>query len=90
MFCNDNVTPCVSGEILPAICGTCEVRFFQDCTDECLFTHCGDGVIQNPNYSGINEICDDGNMTAGDGCGVLCAVENCGDGYVDPNGPDNI
>jgi fibro-slime domain-containing protein len=36
---------------------------------------CGDGVIEG------NELCDDGNMTGGDGCSSTCAVET---GYTCP------
>jgi cysteine-rich repeat protein len=29
------------------------------------------------------ETCDDGNLTAGDGCRATCQTERCGDGFVD-------
>src|SRR5689334_17598961 len=41
---------------------------------------CGDNVVA------INEECDDGNTTAGDGCDATCHTEigpTCGDGNVD-------
>ncbi len=39
---------------------------------------CGDGAV------GLGEDCDDGNLTAGDGCGPTCLFEECGNGFVDP------
>jgi cysteine-rich repeat protein len=39
---------------------------------------CGDGV-QDP-----GEECDDGNLTAGDGCNPDCTAADCGDGILDP------
>lgn len=35
-------------------------------------TYCGDGVIQNPNDEGINEVCDDGNTSNNDQCSADC------------------
>ncbi len=46
--------------------------------------------MQAPNWSGDTETCDDGNDIIGDGCTTSCALEICGDGYRDINGPDNI
>lgn len=44
---------------------------------------CGDGILQSPNDDGINEQCDDGNTTSGDGCSEQCEIETyCGDGIV--------
>ena len=37
----------------------------------CAFTSCGNGALD----AGTDEICDDGNKTAGDGCSPLCVVE---------------
>jgi cysteine-rich repeat protein len=37
---------------------------------------CGDGTRAG------SEECDDGNLTAGDGCSATCTVEYCGDGLV--------
>ena len=37
---------------------------------------CGDGEVQR------GEVCDDGNLAAGDGCNARCRVEGCGDGIV--------
>lgn len=42
---------------------------------------CGDSVV----HANLNEACDDGNTTAGDGCSATCTVESgfaCGDGVV--------
>ncbi len=39
---------------------------------------CGNGIAELP------EQCDDGNATAGDGCGATCALEASGDGSVCP------
>lgn len=33
---------------------------------------CGDGTIQTPNDSGVNEVCDDGNTTNNDQCSSDC------------------
>jgi cysteine-rich repeat protein len=35
---------------------------------------CGDGVIDAPNKDDVNEVCDDGNATPGDGCNAVCSV----------------
>ena len=40
---------------------------------------CGNGVLE----TGINETCDDGNTTAGDGCSATCTFEGTGEG--EPN-----
>lgn len=40
----------------------------------CTKTYCGDGIVQNPNGNGVSEVCDDGNMIAGDGC-YSCQLE---------------
>lgn len=39
-----------------------------DC-DDCLFPFCGDGMVD------VEEACDDGNLEDGDGCSVLCVIE---------------
>ncbi|GEM_PF-3475794 len=44
---------------------------------------CGDSVVTLP------ETCDDGSTNPGDGCSDVCLIEACGDGIVDPDGPDN-
>lgn len=44
---------------------------------------CGDGIVQ------IGEQCDDGNMTAGDGCGANCKVEGNFLTEAEPNEPIN-
>lgn len=48
------------------------------CRPNCQLRRCGDGVRDS------NEICDDGNVVAGDGCSADCkSDEMCGNGYVD-------
>ncbi len=37
---------------------------------------CGNGVVE------VGELCDDGNLVAGDGCTPRCGPETCGDGVV--------
>lgn len=44
---------------------------------------CGNRIIE------WSETCDDWNLMKGDGCNDICLVEFCGDGYADPDGPDN-
>ncbi len=39
---------------------------------------CGDGNVQ----AVLNEQCDDGNTTSGDGCSASCQNELCGDGVI--------
>ena len=51
-----------------------------------LPSYCGDGTLQTHI---LDEECDDGNFTDGDGCSATCRVEPeppplCGDGHVDP------
>jgi cysteine-rich repeat protein len=43
----------------------------------CLINDCGDGIVQD------TEVCDDGNITNGDGCSADClSSEACGDGVI--------
>jgi cysteine-rich repeat protein len=47
----------------------------------CISNGCGDGVLNR----GAGEVCDDGNITDGDGCSGDCRIlEDCGDGNLDP------
>lgn len=48
----------------------------------CRLPSCGDGVRQ----VSLNEECDDGNNTGGDGCTLACFDEFCGDGVINDNG----
>ena len=49
------------------------------CTFDCqIGNYCGDGTV------GGSEQCDDGNSTAGDGCGPTCQDEVCGNNVMDP------
>jgi cysteine-rich repeat protein len=58
------------------------VEFQIDCAPSfCDAAHgvcasCGDGFVSTP------EECDDGNLTAGDGCNEACLLDSCGDGIV--------
>ncbi len=45
---------------------------------------CSNSIIESP-----QETCDDGNVTAGDGCSAVCRSETCRDGFLDTNGADN-
>jgi cysteine-rich repeat protein len=46
--------------------------------DECIWTNCGDGIVQD------TEMCDDGNIADGDGCKADCSSdERCGNGLKD-------
>ncbi len=43
-------------------------------------TICGNGVVD------LDEACDDGNTTSGDGCNATCTSdETCGNGFRDPD-----
>jgi len=39
---------------------------------------CGNGVMD------LGEVCDDGNISSGDGCSARCFDELCGNGVIDP------
>lgn len=85
----------------PTICdtswlGECRVRRSTSCTETCKVPWCADG-IKNLWTDGVantwdtdEEACDDGNDIDGDGCNTSCEIEACGDGVLDPDGPDNI
>lgn len=51
------------------------------CYADCPASVCGDGVV------GQNEVCDDGDLVAGDGCSATCTKE-CGDGVLDTDATD--
>jgi hypothetical protein len=42
---------------------------------------CGNGVVE-PDFFGIMEACDDGNLVSGDSCDYNCAVSGCGNGVA--------
>jgi len=45
----------------------------------CLAAACGNGLLD------LDEVCDDGNLTAGDGCAATCTSdETCGNDVLDP------
>jgi cysteine-rich repeat protein len=46
---------------------------------------CGDGIVSD------NEVCDDGNTIAGDGCSASCASdESCGNSVVDEDAGETM
>lgn len=49
-----------------------------ECSATCTRPRCGDGTLDP------GEVCDDTNVTSGDGCSGDCAsLETCGNGYID-------
>lgn len=49
--------------------------------DICIPDNCGDGIVNTT----TGEVCDDGNVLSGDGCGGDCqSLETCGNAYGDP------
>jgi spore coat protein H len=44
---------------------------------------CGNGVLERA--QACQGMCDDGNIDSGDGCSAACAMEECGDGVVQPD-----
>jgi len=65
-----------------------------ECSNECLFTFCGDEIIQTPNgqrtggpLNDGDEACDDGNQNTEDACTPQCTLTFCGDEIIQtPNG----
>ncbi len=50
------------------------------CRPNCELRRCGDGIKD----TAFGEVCDDGNLTSGDGCSADCkSLETCGNGIVD-------
>ncbi|EYF06985.1 DUF4215 domain-containing protein [Chondromyces apiculatus] len=47
-----------------------------DGSGQCVFAECGDAVVDGP------EVCDDGNLTDGDGCDANCTETACGNGIA--------
>jgi hypothetical protein len=67
----------------------------EQCTSNCVYTKCGDGITQTPNgkrsggpNNDGNEDCDDGNTVNTDSCVGQCVDAKCGDGYVWKNVED--
>lgn len=61
------------------VCQTALGENHKTCFADCP-TYCGDGLIQTPNSDEVNEQCDQGNITNGDGCTSNCQEEpnyNC-------------
>ena len=48
------------------------------------FALCGNGVIDK------HEVCDDGNVLDNDDCLSTCVPNQCGDEFLDTQGPNNI
>jgi cysteine-rich repeat protein len=58
-------------------------------TPEPVRTYCGDGIPQNPNDEGQNEVCDDGNTIDDDACSNTCelpppVIDQCIGLQIDP------
>jgi cysteine-rich repeat protein len=47
------------------------------CVMDGTFGLCGNGVVD------VDEVCDDGNMSSGDGCSSFCRIEHCGNNVID-------
>jgi cysteine-rich repeat protein len=87
--CSPDGTRCVGPDVVEACRGKAEGDACSytgldvgTCVGElCVAAGCGNGVVESQS----NEVCDDGNRTAGDGCSADCrSTEACGDGIVDP------
>lgn len=71
---------CEAGSCKPPTCGDSKVEKGESCDNaadlasgacvKCKVAACGDGIL----YAG-HEQCDDGNLTAGDGCSATCTAE---------------
>ncbi|HWU91064.1 MAG TPA: DUF4215 domain-containing protein, partial [Kofleriaceae bacterium] len=46
------------------------------CDSNCTLTACGNGILT------AGELCDDGNLTSGDGCDNNCTATGCGNGIA--------
>ncbi len=71
------------------------------CNSACKKNFCGDGIIQKPNFNGVNELCDNGTALNGQVCvaeyGKTCSYctsacsetvltgSRCGDNIIDPS-----
>ncbi len=83
--CGDGITDTSFGE--GCDCGTDPTNLPDGCTGingdglcrvECIVIYCGNGLLDT------GEMCDDGNLVAGDGCSPAChSDETCGNGVVD-------
>lgn len=69
---NARSEPCGDGVLDPD--EACDLGIGNDaaatCTQDCTIAACGDGLLS------LDEACDDGNVLAGDGCGVDCRDES--------------
>ena len=66
--CGDGILQSGRGEE----CDDGNLRNDDSCTELCLFSQCGDGIL-DPN----TEECDDGNLVDGDRCSSTCEDEMC-------------
>jgi cysteine-rich repeat protein len=82
---NDCVVPACGDGITDAVLGEgCDLGSANSnapdatCRPNCQLARCGDGI------TGVGEVCDDGNLTPGDGCTPDClSNETCGNGVLD-------
>ena len=69
-----------NSDVVPGVCSRDGGTI---CRNNCMCPYCGDGVAD----LALNETCDDGNITNGDGCDANCQIEaaaGCGDNTLDP------
>jgi cysteine-rich repeat protein len=75
LYVNVHTAANVNGEIRGQI-GFAPTASGDGCSDDCKSLEiCGDGYHNN--YAPYNEVCDDGNVAAGDGCDSSCQLEMC-------------
>ncbi|MBT3835006.1 DUF4215 domain-containing protein [Candidatus Peribacteria bacterium] len=60
------------------------------CNNECIFTLCGDGIIQSTNGIGETEECEDGNNIGTDACTNECMNSVCGDNITQSPNSEGI
>ncbi len=79
-------TPPINTLCVPGLCGAeCNDNnniTNDQCTNECMWTYCGDNIIQAPNGYNQTEECDDANTNNTDSCLTNCTLPTCGDGYI--------
>ncbi|HLC60746.1 MAG TPA: DUF4215 domain-containing protein [Candidatus Nanoarchaeia archaeon] len=70
---NDDLPSCGNGIVEPPEqCDDGNTNNNDQCTNNCIKTICGDGIVQTPNGNGQNEECDDANTNNNDGCNSNC------------------
>lgn len=83
--CDDgNTVPDDGCGITAASCAVQNPRAFENQACSCLLNSCGNGVRDDP------EECDDGNNLDSDSCTNSCVLARCGDGIVQPAGPNGL